>query len=232
MKKELTVIIPVFNEEDILKENTKKLSEFMDKTGIDYEILICSNGSNDRTVEIGKEIQNKRVRFFHLREKGVGRAFKKMVEEAASEKIVSVDMDLSIDLDFIPKTNKLLDKYSIVVGSKKMGDQNRSIFRLIASNVFITLVKIFLGLEYTDYSIAAKGYRRSEIINHISKIDYGSSYVVEIIFFVHREKKKIKEIGVFCSDTRKSKFNIYNEAVYRFKNLLTLWFRERLTKIT
>ena len=45
MAKELSIIIPVYNEEKILEENTIKLAEFMDKTKIDYEILIYSNGS-------------------------------------------------------------------------------------------------------------------------------------------------------------------------------------------
>ncbi|RLI95957.1 MAG: glycosyltransferase family 2 protein [Candidatus Altiarchaeales archaeon] len=231
MNRELSVIIPVYNEEDIIKENSEKLMEFMNRTGIDYEILICSNGSTDRTVEIGKSIKSNRLRFFSLKERGVGLAFRKMVEEASSEKIVSVDMDLSIEMDFIPRAYKLLDTYSIVIGSKKMGKQNRSILRLIASNIFILFVRILLGLKYRDYSIAAKGYRKSDIIDYISKIDNGSSYVIEIIFFLKRRNLNIIEIPVFCNDTRKSKFNIYNEAVYRLRNLIILWLRERVTSI-
>ena len=232
MNRDLTLVIPVLNEGDILKGNTRKLREYMNSLNVDYELIICSNGSNDDTVEVGEKLMGDRVRFFHLNEVGVGLAFRKMVEESSSERIISVDMDLSIDLDFIPKAYELLDEYGVVVGSKKMGDQQRSFFRLLASNVFIYLVRLLLGLDYRDYSIAAKGYRRSEIIDHLSLIDHGSSYVVDLIYHVKNGGGKIIEVPVSCHDTRKSKFNIYDELVYRLKNLLTLWFRERLSKRT
>ncbi|MEA1925031.1 MAG: glycosyltransferase family 2 protein [Candidatus Altiarchaeota archaeon] len=230
MNRDLTLVIPVINEGDILKENTRKLKEFMDSLSVDYEIIICSNGSTDDTLRVGEKLRGDRLRFFHLKDRGVGLAFRKMVEEAASEKIVSVDMDLSIDLDFIPKAYELLDECGVVVGSKKMGEQERSFFRLLASNIFIYLVRLLMGLDYRDYSIAAKGYRRSDILKHLSLIDHGSSYVVELIYHVKEGGGQIIEVPVSCHDTRKSKFNIYDESIYRLKNLLTLWFRERLTK--
>jgi len=231
MTRDLTLIIPVINEGNILEENTRKLEAFMDSQGVDYEIIICSNGSTDDTVGVGEKLIGDRLRFSHLKDRGVGLAFRKMVEEASSEKIISVDMDLSIDLNFIPEAYGLLDEYNLVVGSKKMGEQERSFFRLLASNVFIYLVRLLMGLDYRDYSIAAKGYRRSDIIKHLSLIDHGSSYVVELIYHVKKRGGEIIEVPVSCHDTRKSKFNIYNESIYRLKNLLTLWFRERLTRI-
>lgn len=227
----VSIIVPVYNEEDIIVENTGRLVKFLDGLKIDYEIIIYSNGSTDSTVEKGQELERKfpkRMRFFHTNERGVGIAFRNAVMQASFDNIISVDMDLSIDLNFIPRCLDLLEENSIVVGSKKLGTQKRSFFRLLASDIFIALTRLLLGLNFHDYSIAAKGYRKQDIIDRISEIDSGSSYVVDIMYFSKLKNLKMTEIPVFCDDTRKSKFNIYNESVYRLKNLLRLWIRERI----
>lgn len=228
--KSASIIIPVYNEEEIITENTEKLVKFLDGLGVEYEIIIYSNGSTDSTAEKGIGIEKKfpkKVRFFHTDERGVGVAFRNAVLQASYNNIISVDMDISIDLNFIPKCLNLLEENSIVIGSKKLGTQKRSFFRLLASEIFIFLTGFLLGLDFHDYSIAAKGYRKSDIIENLSKIDSGSSYVVEIMYFSKLKNLKMIEIPVFCEDTRKSKFNIYNESIYRLKNLLKLWIRER-----
>ena len=77
-------------------------------------------------------------------------------------------------------------------------------------------------MPYKDYSMAAKAYKKEAIINHIEKVDYGTSYVIDLIYFAKKDKKKIIEIPVSCFDKRKSKFNILHESLYRLKNLIKL----------
>ena len=229
--KSVSIIIPVYNEEEIIEENTGKLVKFLDGVRTDYEVIIYSNGSTDSTVRKGQELERKfpkKVRFFHTEERGVGIAFKNAVLKASFDNIISVDMDLSIDMNFIPRCLELLETNSIVIGSKKIGTQKRSFFRLLASDIFIFLVRLLLGLNFHDYSIAAKVYRKNDIIDRISEIDYGSSYVIEIMYFSRLNKLKMTEIPVFCEDTRASKFNIYHESIYRLKNLLRLWVRGKI----
>lgn len=227
----LSVIIPVYNEEDIIVENTGRLIEFLDRLNKPYEIMICSNGSTDSTVERGESLQKKypkKVKFLSIKRRGVGLAFKKAMKSSSFVKNVSIDMDLSTDLDFIPRCIELLDELDLVVGSKKTGSQERPFFRRFMSNSYISLVKTLLGLDFSDYSIGAKGYKKNKISEYLDRIDYGSSYVVEIIYLLQRDRGKIKQIPVFCHDTRKSKFNLFHEILYRFKNLLIFWFRERI----
>jgi len=223
-----SVLIPVYNEADILEEKLKELCGFLDKNAPDYSIIVCSNGSTDRTDEIGKSMKNPRITFIAIPQRGVGRAFKAMVSAARTEKLVSIDVDLTSDLKFIPEAVRLLDDYSIVIGSKRKGSQERKWYRLLISGVFTGLVKILLGLGHDDYSIGTKGWRRSDIVRYVEGIDYGSSYVIELIYYVERkEGKKVAEIPVYCNDNRGSKFNIVHEIFYRLKNLLTLWLRVR-----
>jgi glycosyltransferase involved in cell wall biosynthesis len=226
-----TIIIPVYNEEKIIEANTERLVEYLDSLGSPYEIILCSNGSTDSTDTPGRKLEaehSDKVRFFSIPKRGVGLAFKKMVTESAYENIVSIDMDLTTDIRFIGDSLNLLSEYDIVIGSKKVGVQQRTILRRLLSGGFIILVKVLLGMDFSDYSIGAKAYKKDVIERWIERIDYGSSYVIELIYYAKKSGFRIKEIPVFCDDQRKSRFNLVHEVFYRFRNLLRLWFSTRM----
>lgn len=228
----LSIIVPVYNEDDIIIKNTETLIDFLNKMPIRYEIILCDNGSTDKTPKLGRRLEKrfpKKVKFIRLTKRGVGRAFKKAVLASSYGNLISVDMDLSVDLEFIPKCVNLLKRFSIVVGSK-ISSQERPLHRRLMSKTYIILTKLFLGLDFSDYSIGAKGYRKTEIINNINKIGSGSFYVIELIYFAKEKNKKIMEIKTSCRDIRKSKFSLRNEVLYRLKNLLIFWFREKIAK--
>jgi glycosyltransferase involved in cell wall biosynthesis len=234
MEKGLSIMIPVYNEEEILVKNTKRLIKFLNKLQVPYEILLCDNGSTDDTPNFGRKLQSRfprKVKFLAIQEnKSVGLAFKKMVEAASFNNLISLDMDLTINFEyFIPKCLELLKSNSMVIGSK-MAKQKRPFYRKMVSNIFIFLVKIFLGLEFSDYSIGAKGYRKDHIIDKIDAIDRGTFYVINLVYFLKEKNFKIAEIPVEVYDVRKSRFNIFQDATYRGINLLNFWFCERMIK--
>jgi len=221
----LTVFIPVFNEQSLLVPNTRRLLEFLEPLKTPYEIIIGSNGSTDKTVKIGMRLcnQHNHIRFFHLSEKGVGNAFRLGVKKAKYDRIVTVDMDLSINLEFISVAQGLLDRYDMVIGSKITGSQKRSFIRKVASNSFIHLARVLLRIHFHDYSIAAKGYRKELVKRYLPHIDDKTFYVVEIVCRAFHDGKKLKEIPVQCHDMRESRFNLMHEGVYKFGNLFRLW---------
>lgn len=224
-----TVGIPVYNEEAILVPNTERLIAFLDGLGRDYEIIIGSNGSNDSTTALGADLSRRfpQVTFFHGPERGVGYAFREFVRRARHPYLVSVDMDLSVDLDFVPTALELLETHDIVVGSKKMGNQKRSLFRRLGSDSFLTATRLLLGLTYDDYSIAAKAFRIEIVRRFADVINSGSSYVLEMCYFTKQIGGRITQVPVSCEDWRTSKFNLYQEAIYKYAHLVGLWFRGR-----
>ena len=202
---------------------------FLDKLRTDYEIIIVSNGSNDKSVPLGNGLQNKhsRVKFFSLPKKGVGRAFKQAVEAAKYDHIISLDADLSVDLSFIKEANTLLEENVMVIGSKIMGSQNRSFSRKIGSGIYIYFTKTFFRLSLHDFSIGAKGFQRQFVLNNINSIDKHTSYVLNLAYTATREGKKVIEIPIKCVDLRKSRFNLLTEALYRFSMLFKLALRKK-----
>lgn len=219
--------IPVYNEEEILVENTLHLMDFLRRQGTPFEILIGSNGSTDRTLELGKKLaaDHDPIRFFHLPVRGVGRVFRRFINEACYDRLISLDMDLSIDLNFVSEALRLLNDYDIVVGSKKMGTQKRAWMRLLASLLFVHCAKWLLGIDYADYSIAAKAYRRPVLQRYQYLINEGTAYVIDMVYYVQRDGGRVIQIPVHCEDHRSSKFNLVQEGLYKFSNLGRLWWK-------
>jgi len=224
-----TIIIPAYNEEEILSDNVRRLMSCLDDALPGYEIVIVSNGSTDSTEEIGTELAaaHPEVAFLHLPKRGVGRAFREGAMLARSDRIITVDADLTTGVDFIPRAFILLETYDIVIGSKKMGSQERSTIRIMGSALFILSVRALLGLPYGDYSIGAKACRRAAVMKYLDCIDGGSSYVLDIIYRSWRDRARIVEIPVRCDDARHSHFNLAREGIYRFYRLFGLWLGKR-----
>lgn len=220
-----SVFLPVYNEEQILAANTERLLAFLDSFGVAYDVVIGSNGSTDRTVQLGETLQqhHSNVRFFHLPASGPGAALRQALDLMRHELVVCLDMDLSSDLGFIAAALRLLKDHDIVLGSKKMGVESRSLIRRLGSDLFIFCSQRLLGLPFDDYSIGAKAYRKTVLQRYRRAIDRGTAYVQKIVYLASRDGLKVTETPLRCEDFRPSRFNLIHEASYRFAHLFRLW---------
>jgi glycosyltransferase involved in cell wall biosynthesis len=221
MNTDCSIFIPLYNEEEIVETNTLALMAYLGEKGIRGEIILGSNGSTDKTPDIIRELAHRHdaVKSFHLPEKGPGKAFIRGVETASNEFVISQDADLAVELDFIPLALDFLTKCDMVMGCKRMRIQNRSWVRSLGSNFFIFAAATVLGAAGADFSIGAKAYRRSFVLEHADHLDHWTAYVLELFYHAIEEKRRVVEIPVECTDTRKSHFRLSSEAFYKFKHL-------------
>lgn len=221
---QVSVFLPVYNEEAILAANAEALLAFLDRSGLDYEVIIGSNGSTDRTPLLGLQLDQRhpRLKFFHLDRRGPGRAFARAVELAASPWLVTLDMDLSVSPDFVPRACKLLADHAVVVGSKKQGIEERSWTRVLGSGLYIACARLLLGQPYRDYSIGAKGFALEMVRQLPHLVDHHTAYAGNLICAAHFSGRPVAVLPVRCSDRRRSHFNLGHEALYRLGWLLRL----------
>ena len=229
----LSVFVPVYNEEDLLVPHADRLVAYLSTLGVAYELIIGSNGSDDDTPRLGRELQKKNagIRFFHLPRKGPGTALRQAVALMRYEAVICMDLDLSVDPEFIGKSLALLDECDIVIGAKKLGVENRSLPRRLGSDAFIACSKRLLGLPFDDYSIGAKAYRKSVLRRYLSELDADTAYVQKLIFRAFRDGLTVTQIPTVCNDLRRSRFDIKREGLYRFGELFKLAWRRRLGKV-
>lgn len=229
---DVTILIPLFNEEECLVPNTRLLLRFLADRNLNGEIILGSNGSTDNTISLARQMEREHpetIRFFHLPRRGaVGSVFQRAAAMASSQVLVSMDMDLSVDLEFIPRAVSLLERNALVVGSKQSGSQLRSLWRLAGSGAFIFCAQALLRLPYDDYSLAAKAYRLDAVRPWLDRLSHDTNYVLDLVYLCHHAHLPISVLPVACEDWRTSRFRLGREAVVRFSYLFSLWGRSLL----
>ena len=225
----VSFFIPVYNEAEIMEANLTRLAAFCQGLDRPFEIIVGSNGSIDASPAIGLRLSQEmaELTFFHLESRGAGLAFQEGTRRARYPIILTQDMDLSVDLGFIPQALELMADYDLVIGSKRMGAQRRSTLRVVASGAYIFCARLLLGLDYQDYSLAAKAFDKKLVDHFADWIGPGTDYVINLTYWGQRCGYRIKEIPVLCHDERASRFNLIEEGLSRFARLGRLWLLGR-----
>jgi len=221
----ISILIPVCNEEELLESSLGRVHQFLESRALEHEVIVVSNGSSDLSNQILERLAgpNGWLRYFVLPERSVGRAFARGISEARGETVISLDADLSFDLQFIEYAQDLLRHADMVVGSKTMGRQRRFFLRAFASQMYILFAQLLFDLTISDYSIGCKAYRRAAVLPALGFIDDWTGYVLELCLYLNRSGKRIVQIGVDCDDRRRSKFNLLHEGAYRYWHLFRCW---------
>ncbi len=217
-----SVFIPVLDEERLLAPNALAVLEHCRGLGREFELIIGSNGSTDRTAEIGRSLadEHPELRFFHLEAKGAGRAFARAVRVAAQPFLITLDMDLSVGPDFITTALEHLERgAAVVVGSKQAGRQERGLLRVLASGAFIAAARLVLSLSFRDYSLGAKAFTTELARRYLSDIDPYTGYTLALIYRAQQEGARVVEVPVVCRDSRQSRFSLGGEGFYRLRHL-------------
>ncbi len=163
----LSIVIPIYNEEENIQILHEKLKEVLDPLEKEYEILFVDDGSTDRTLSILEEIQarDKHVVVLSLRRNfGQTAAFAAGFDFARGDVIVTMDGDLQNDPADIPKLLELIKGNDLVSGWRKKRKDPFFTRRLpsIAANWLISKVT---GVKLHDYGCSLKAYRRDVIKN-------------------------------------------------------------------
>ncbi len=228
-----SIIVPVYNEEAILRRSIQTLIQYADNLDSGYEIIVVSNGSTDTSDVIGAALarQHAQVKYYSIPEKGVGRAFKKGIKASRYDHIIFIDADLSADLTFIRLANQHLAGNALVLGTKINGLQNRSLFRKFGSLVFYLSVRFIMGMQYVDYAPGAKAYQKSFLKKYFTYIDDYTSFVLNLTYIATIKKIPLVEIPIVCDDRRESRFNLWREAVSKYRGLVTLKYKQIMDTI-
>ncbi|MBM4296023.1 MAG: glycosyltransferase [Deltaproteobacteria bacterium] len=175
----MSVIIPVFNEEDNLRELGERLIRTL--TGMDrpFEIIFVDDGSTDRSWEILMELYSQhphhiRALQFH-RNFGQHPAVFAGFQAARGQVVVTLDADLQNPPEEIPRlVAKLEEGYDAVGGWRQ--DRHDSIFRRLPSQAINYIMSKVTGIKLRDYGCMLRAYRR-EVVDSINRCQESSSFI-------------------------------------------------------
>jgi glycosyltransferase involved in cell wall biosynthesis len=160
---ELSLFLPVFDEEENLREMHAKIASALDALGKSAEVIFVDDGSTDNSLAILKEIAAKddRVRVISLRRNyGQTAAMSAGIDAARGEILIPMDADLQNDPADIAKLLEKLDEgYDVVSGWRK-NRQDKLISRKIPSKIANRIISWIGGVHLHDYGCSLKAYRR------------------------------------------------------------------------
>lgn len=163
---EISLIIPVYNEEDSLRRLYEKVVQAMEPLQKSWEAILIDDGSRDRSFEILKELADKDsrmrvVRF--VRNFGQTAALSAGIDYACGSIIIPMDADLQNDpVDIQRLLDKLDEGFDVVSGWRK--DRKDEFFtRLLPSWVANKMISVISGVPLHDYGCSLKAYRREVI---------------------------------------------------------------------
>ncbi|MGE0529215.1 MAG: glycosyltransferase family 2 protein [Bdellovibrionales bacterium] len=205
----LSVVIPVYNEEETLHNIVQRVRE----VPIRKEIILVDDCSKDRSREILKEIQaqfsndpdNRIVLDFHEKNKGKGAALRTGFAKATGDVVIIQDADLEYDPGEFPRLLQpiLEKKADVVYGSRFLGDQPHRVlyyWHFLGNKFLTTLSNCFTNLNLTDMETCYKVFSREVLQNILPTLRQNRfGFEPEVTAKIARRRCKIYELSISYS---------------------------------
>ncbi len=166
---DISVVIPLYNEEESIPHLYTGLTGALDEYGRSYEVIIVDDGSRDRSFELLRDLAEKDARFTVVclrRNFGQTAAFAAGFDQARGKVVITMDADLQNDPRDVPLLMAKIDEgYDIVSGWRK-DRQDRYWDRRLPSMIANRLISNVTDVKLHDYGCSLKAYRR-DVLQHV-----------------------------------------------------------------
>lgn len=227
----LSVVVPVFNEEQRVAECLRRLEAYLSHAKYDWEVIVSSDGSTDRTDAIVAEraVSEPRVKLLRSSpNRGKGSAARRGMLDARGERVVMTDVDLSAPVKECEKLLAALDAGAdVAIGSRGVrspgADVRQSPKRRFAGRVFNALVRCATGLPFKDTQCGFKAFTNAAAKSLFSeqKLD-GFAFDVEILLLARQKGLAVKEVPVMWAEGKDSKVSLVKDSFTMLKDVLSL----------
>ncbi|MCF8233016.1 MAG: glycosyltransferase [Bacteroidales bacterium] len=161
---DISVVVPLFNEEESLEELTQWVKKVCEKNQLTFEIIFIDDGSNDTSWEVIESLaeyheQIKGIKF--RRNYGKSAALNEGFTEVSGDVIITMDADLQDSPEEIPELYRMIkeDRYQLVSGWKKR--RRDPLNKKIPSKFFNGFTRLMSGIHLHDFNCGLKAYHRN-----------------------------------------------------------------------
>lgn len=198
--RELTILIPVYNEKENIPFLVSTLKKTISGWGYDTEVLMVNDGSSDGSREILEKVAKKEKNFravHHEKNRGFGAALQTGYKNASGSVISTMDADLTHDPKQIKKfMEKIKQGYDMVIGSRyieggKMVDV--AWYRRMISDMSRILIRILFNMPIKDVTNGFRAVRKTVVENIDLKSD-SFNILPEMVVKARKKGYKITEV--------------------------------------
>jgi glycosyltransferase involved in cell wall biosynthesis len=228
----VSILIPIYNEEGILRSSVVDLTDRLKAFDFSYELVLAENGSIDATVAICEELSEQlpQVRFFSVGSPGhgnYGEALRQAILDARGEYVFCDEIDLC-DTKFYARALPVLERREadLVIGSKlaEGSKDERPLLRHAGSLVINGMLRLSLGFKGTD-THGLKAFRRDALLPVAkSCIVDKDLFASELVIRAERANVSIMEIPVRIKEKRAPSVHLLRRVPNVLKNLAKLFY--------
>lgn len=229
---DISVIIPLYNEEESLPELYNWIARVMKDNGYSYEVIFVNDGSTDNSWKVIEELSRKadEVKGIKFRRNyGKSPALYCGFKEAKGNVVITMDADLQDSPDEIPELYRMIteDGYDLVSGYKQKRYDPLS--KTIPTKLFNATARKISGIHNLhDFNCGLKAYR-SEVVKNIEVYGEMHRYIPYIAKNAGFDKICEKVVHHQARKYGKSKFGL-NRFFNGYLDLITLWFLNNFGK--
>ena len=164
---DLSIVVPLFNEDESLPELCGWIESVMNQNGYSYEVLLVDDGSTDASWEVIQTIGRKNANFKGIkfqRNYGKSAALNEGFKAASGDVVITMDADMQDSPDEIPELRRMIleDGYDMVSGWKKKRYDN-TLTKNIPSKLFNAVARKSSGIRLHDFNCGLKAYRKKVV---------------------------------------------------------------------
>jgi len=176
----ISVVIPIYNEQNAIVDVITKIQTTLDNAKIEYEIIAVNDGSTDNTRNILDNFKDKITVIHHPYNKGYGAALKTGIKKSKFDYICIIDADNTYPVEEIPKMHSYLNEYDMVVGAR-IGTSVDIPFAKRFAKIFINkLANYLVGTKIPDLNSGLRIFKKQAAINNLNILPSGFSFTTTI----------------------------------------------------
>lgn len=224
---DISVVIPLYNEEESLPELQAWIQRVMKANGFSYEIIFVNDGSTDRSWQVIEELasSHKEVKGIKFRRNyGKSPALFCGFEKAEGDVVITMDADLQDSPDEIPELYRMITKdgYDLVSGYKKKRYDPLS--KTIPTKLFNATARAVSGIKNLhDFNCGLKAYRK-DVVKNIEVYGEMHRYIPYLAKNAGFNKIGEKVVQHQARKFGKTKFGGLNRFFNGYLDLISLWF--------
>jgi glycosyltransferase involved in cell wall biosynthesis len=233
---DVSIVIPVYNEEGILREAVTELLDGLDSVRyalhapeLSFEVILAENGSRDGTAALAEHLAAERpdVRTFSLGEPNYGKALRRGILEARGAIVICEEIDLC-DRDFHRRALEHLRHHDcdMVIGSKAMkgASDERPMLRRVATRVINGMLRVALDFRGTD-THGLKAFDRRQLLPIVEACVIDRDlFASELVIRADRANLHLIEIPIRLHEKRPPATNLIKRVPHVLRGMAKLTY--------